>query len=86
MERRTRINFGGREVDATEVDIKAIKEQWDEYQAEDGTVLRLKVVVSNVYRLDEYDPDSNPIYVIKSSNVLSSSVPEHLKRGAARIQ
>ncbi|MDP3182580.1 MAG: hypothetical protein Q8M54_07140 [Desulfobaccales bacterium] len=86
MERKTRINFGGREVDANEVGFKAIKEEWDEYQAEDGTVLRIRVVVSNVYRLDEYDQDLNPIYVIKSGNVLSSSVPENLKKGVAKIQ
>lgn len=86
MEKRTMINFGGRTVEATEVGYKGIKEEWNEYQADDGTVLRLKVVVSEIYRLDEYDQDSKPIYVIKSSNVLSSSVPEHLKKGAARVQ
>ncbi len=86
MEKRTTINFGGREVEATELGFKGIKEEWNEYQADDGTILRLKVVLSEIYRLDEYDPDSKPIYVIKSSNVLSSSVPEHLKKGAAKIQ
>jgi hypothetical protein len=86
MERRTRIKFGGKEVDATQIDFKSIKEEWNEYQAEDGTVIRLKVVVSEVYRLDDYDQDSKPIYVIKSSNVLSSSVLEHLKKGAAGLQ
>jgi len=86
MEKMTRINFGGRNVEATEVGFKSLKEEWNEYQAEDGSVLRLKVVVSEIYRLDEYDSDDKPIYVIKSSNVLSSSVPEHLKRGGARVQ
>ncbi len=86
METRTRINFGGKDVEATQVGFKVIKEEWNEYQADDGTVIRLKVIVTEVYRLDEYDQDFKPIYVIKSSNVLSSSVPEHLKKGAARIQ
>ena len=86
MEKRTRINFGGREVEATEVGFKSLKEEWNEYQADDGTVLRLKIVLSEIFRLDEYDQDSKPIYVVKSSNVLSSSVPEHLKKGAARLQ
>jgi hypothetical protein len=86
MEKRTTINFGGRMVAATEVAFKGLKEEWNEYQVEDGAVLRLKVVVSEIFRLDEYDQDNKPIYVIKSSNVLSSSVPEHLKKGAANIQ
>jgi hypothetical protein len=86
MERRTRINFGGREVDATPVDFKTIKEEWNEYHVSDGTTLKLKVVLTDVYRLNEYDQDSNPVYVVKSSNVLSSSVPEHLKKGATKRQ
>ena len=86
MEKRTMINFGGQTVEATELGFKSLKEEWNEYQADDGTFLRLKVVVSEVVRLDDYDQDSKPIYVVKSSNVLSSSVPEHLKKGAARLQ
>ena len=86
MEKRTMINFGRRTVEATEVGFKSIKEEWNEYQADDGTVLRLKVVVSEVIRLDEYDQDSKPIYVVKSGNILASSVPEHLKKGAAKVQ
>jgi len=86
MERRTRINFGGREVDATQVDFKSIKEEWNEYQASDGTTLKLKVVLTDIFRLDQYDQDLNPIYVVKSSNVLSSSVPENLKKGATKVQ
>ena len=73
-------------MDAIQIDFKSTKEEWNEYQAEDGTVLRLKAVVSEVYRLDEYDQESKPIYVMKSSNILSSSVPEHLKKGAAKLQ
>lgn len=86
MEKRTTINFGGRIVEATELGFKGLKEEWNEYQAEDGALLRLKVVVSEIFRLDEFDQDNKPIYVIKSSNVLSSSVPEHLKKGAANVQ
>jgi hypothetical protein len=86
MERRTRINFGGRDVDATQLDFKTIKEEWNEYQASDGTTLKIKIVLTDVYKLDQYDQDSNPIYVVKSSNVLATSVPEHLKKGATKVQ
>jgi hypothetical protein len=81
MEQRTRIMFGGREVEATQLDYTTTKEEWNEYQASDGTILKVKIVLTNVFRLDEYDNDLNPIYVVKSSNVLSLSVPEHLKKG-----
>ena len=86
MEIRTRIKFGDRDVDATQIDFKSIKEEWNEYQALDGTTLKIKVVLTNVYKLDEYDQELNPIYVVKSSNVLATTVPGHLKKGATKLQ
>jgi hypothetical protein len=82
MDRPIKVNFQGREVDAVEVDFKTIKEEWNEYDLTDGTRIRLKSVASNMVRvINEYDNDGNPIYLVKSSNVLALSVPDNLKRG-----
>jgi hypothetical protein len=82
MDRPIKVNFQGREADAVEVDFKTIKEDWNEYDLADGTRVKVKSVASNMVRLiDEYDNDGNPIYLVKSSNVLALSVPENLKRG-----
>lgn len=86
MERRTQIQYAGKIADATELDFKTLNEDWNEYHASDGTVLRLKIVATAIFRLDEYDADGNPIYVTKSSNILSASVPEQLKKGATKLQ
>jgi hypothetical protein len=86
MEKRTTVNLDGRNIEGAELNFKSLKEEWNEYQCEDGTILRLKVVVSEVFRLDEYDPDGKPRYLIKSSNVLSASVPETLKKGATKVR
>jgi hypothetical protein len=82
MERPIKVNFQGREADAVEVDFKTVIEDWNEYDLADGTRIKLKSVASNIVRLmNEYDNDGNPIYLVKSSNVLALSVPENLKRG-----
>jgi len=66
-----RIKFQGREVEATEVDFLTRKEDWNEYQLSDGKVLRMKTVVSDVYRIEgEVDPEGNQIYQIRSTNVV----------------
>jgi hypothetical protein len=82
VERKTRVNLPGvGEVEATVVGYRSGGENWNEYLADDGTVIRLKVVVTDVYRVDgEYDAEGNPIYVVRSNNVMSVSPPEELRR------
>ena len=78
MERKRRINIPGQgEIDATEVGFRGSGEYWNEYLLDDGTVARLKLVVTAVYRLDgEFDDKGQPAYVIESSNVVAISATE----------
>ncbi len=77
----TKINFQGREVDATEVEFQTRKEDWNEYQLMDGTVIKMKLVVSQIFRIDgRYDNEGNPTYQIKSTNVAAVTSPDTLKR------
>lgn len=82
MERSIKVLFEGKIVEGLDMDFKSLKEDWNEYQINDGTIIRMKVVVTNVAKIpDRYDPEGNPIYLLKSSNVLSVSAPEKLKKG-----
>jgi hypothetical protein len=72
----------GRQVDGTPLTWQTGGEHWNEYLVDDGTVIRLKLVVTEVVRLDdEYDPEGNPIYMVGSTNILTVSAPEELKNG-----
>ena len=66
--------------EAERVGIKSSEEKWNEYRLEDGTKLRVKVVVASVYKLkNEYNPNTGePIYVIKSDNIIDAEIPEEL--------
>ena len=76
-----KINRGGKQVEATVIDFRIEKEDWNEYQLLDGSHLRLRVVLSEVYRVnDEYDADGNPVYVTKSGNVLVIRATDELKK------
>ena len=77
----TKINFQGREVDAAEVDFQTRKEDWNEYQLMDGSVIKMKLVVGGIFRvLDQYDGEGSPVYVVRSKNVLMVSSPDNLKK------
>ena len=81
MERKKRVTLGSEQLDATEIGFRSSGENWNEYLADDGSVIRMKLVVTEILRLDgRYDDDGNPQYFIKSTNVVAVSTPEHLRR------
>ena len=76
-----KIPYRGKEVDAVEVDFQTRKEDWNEYQLLDGSSLKIKLVVSEIFKIsDEYDNEGNPVYVVKSQNILVARSPDNLKR------
>ncbi len=76
-----KIPFQGQQVDATEIDFQTRKEDWNEYQLMDGTVIKMKLVMAEILRVEgRYDNEGNPIYVLKSKNVLIVRSPDDLKK------
>ncbi len=56
-------------------------EPFNEYLVEDGTVIKVKLVVTEILRLDdEYDAEGNPIYIVISANVPYVSAPDELRQ------
>jgi hypothetical protein len=56
-------------------------EHWNEYLLDDGTALKMKLVVTEVIRLEgHYDAAGNPVYVVNSTNVVSADAPDELRR------
>lgn len=81
MAEKMKINFGSETVEATPVEVNQANEYFNQYFLEDGTVLKMKLVATKVFRLDErFDQDGNPVYFVQSTNVLSANSPEHLRK------
>lgn len=56
-------------------------EHFSEYLVDDGTVIQMKPVVTEILRIDGmYDANGNPAYVIQSTNVTAVSSPDELKQ------
>lgn len=67
--------------DATLVDVIESKEPWAEYQLSDGSSIKIKSMLMEVWRVkDEYDNDGNPMYLLKSSNVMNITPADELKK------
>ncbi len=73
-EDKVTINFGGREVEATPIEVNQSNERWNEYLLEDGTVLKMKLILKKVLKVEgEVDAEGNPVYVMQSTNVTAVS-------------
>jgi len=79
---KRKINVGGQEVMAETVEFEAERENWNVYVLHDGTTLKLKAVLAEVFRVDGvYDPNSGqPMYVVNANPVLSVDAPDSLKK------
>jgi hypothetical protein len=81
MAEKIKINFGSELVEATPVDVNQASEYFNQYFLEDGTVLKMKLVATKVFRLDDrHDQEGNPVYFVQSTNVLSVNAPSQLKK------
>jgi hypothetical protein len=69
-----------RQVEAEQVDFEARAEPWAAYELSDGTVLKVRTILTNVMRIEgEYDQSGNPVYVVSSQNVIQANAPKKLR-------
>jgi hypothetical protein len=81
MERRKKIRLGNEIVDGIEVPFQSGGEHWNEYLVEDGSVVKMKSVATDIVRIEgRFDSEGNPMYVVKSTNIVVVSAPEKLRR------
>jgi hypothetical protein len=71
MSKKVTIKWRGEDSTGEDIDFKVIKEDWNRYELEDGSIIKVKLIASNFVKLNnEFDEDGNPLYVLKSSNVM----------------
>ncbi|MFQ5790612.1 MAG: hypothetical protein ACE5JI_09080, partial [Acidobacteriota bacterium] len=73
MSSRVTMGYQGRKVAGEKVDFDIEKENWNVYSLQDGTRLKIRLVVAQVIRLDgEYTVDGDPVYLVNSTNVVTT--------------
>jgi len=70
-----------REVEAVPVDFDAKMEPWSTISLEDGSVIKLRTVVTGVTRLEgEHDQQGHPVYMVNSNTIIRVvSAPKELR-------
>src|SRR5947199_10727162 len=68
-----------RQVDAEQIDFEAKAEPWTTHESADGTILRVRVILTGVMRIEgEYDQSGNPIYVVSSQTLIHANSSKKL--------
>lgn len=75
------VNLAGKQVEGEAINFKALEEPWCVYECEDGTEIRMKLVLSEIVRIkDAFGPEGDPIYTLKSTNIVATQVPDELRQ------
>jgi hypothetical protein len=81
MARRRKIPTPAGPADAEVVGFRSQSEEFNQYLLDDGTVLKLKIVVTEILRVDgQWDAQGNPAYLVQSQQVVSVDAPDHLRK------
>ena len=73
-----KVTVDGKPMEGERIDFTPVDEPWSRYRLNDGTVVRLKLVVADIVRLPGSSPE-DPQLLVRSSNVMaveSPSTPE----------
>lgn len=82
MAKTVEIEIEGKPVQGVVVNVKESVERWTSIQLEDGTKIRLRPVVTETARIDQFDKDGQPVYVLKSATIMTVDAPPNPLRGA----
>ena len=70
------LNLGGKVVEVEKMEFKPIEENWNLYRLEDGSLVKLRMIVSEIFKLPGSDPVTGiPQFLAKSSNVMAVEPP-----------
>jgi hypothetical protein len=61
-----------------EIGFSTLFEEWGEYLVEDGTRIRAKLTMVEVFRTERTNPDGEPIYIVNNGVTINIRVPKNL--------
>jgi hypothetical protein len=67
-----KVKIGTEDVEGEALEFEIQKDPWQEIRLPDGAVLKIKLVVTDVYKTSKTDAVGAPVYVVRSVPVLAS--------------
>jgi hypothetical protein len=70
----------GKQVEGTPLTFKSDGEQWCNYTLEDGSTMKIKLVLMDVARLEAFGPNGDPVYFYAAQQVVGITPNPSLKK------
>ncbi len=81
MSKDTRVTMSNGTIeDGVKLEVVEDFEGWCKFTLEDGTTIKLKPIVISAIRTNKYTDDGEPIYLVKSHNVVITDAPSELRK------
>jgi hypothetical protein len=75
-------SYLGRQIPGQDIEFDPKSEPWGQYTLADGSEVKVKLILLNASRLDEFNEQGDPIYQFQFQHIVSIVPPENLKRKA----
>jgi len=84
MSRPTEIEYQGRTLQGRAMDFHPVKEDWNTYRLEDGTLVKVRVIPSDFVVTEKKNAMGDPLIVVKASTIVACEPKKPEKRNASR--
>lgn len=73
--------YNGQPVDGQPINVESANEPWAQYTLEDGTTVKVKIVLLEVVRLKAHNEvTGDPIYQFQFQQIIGTVSPDSMKR------
>lgn len=72
--------FQNRQVPGQDIPFEPTAEPWGQYKLADGSEVKVKIVLINAARLDEFTEQGDPLYQFQFQHIVTIVSPDSLKR------
>ena len=79
MSKSITLDYQGEQVSGQLLDFKTESEDWNKYKTEDGSIVKVKVVVTKIIRADKTTPAGEPLYIVNSTTLVDADVSDEVK-------
>jgi hypothetical protein len=75
-ERRIEVEFAGRKVKGISKEFRTEKEDWSIYRLEDGSAVKVRIIVEDIVLCDEEAAPGTPLIIVRHGSIVSYMPPE----------
>lgn len=79
MSKTITIDYQDKKIEGELLEFKTKNEEWNKYETEDGSIVKVKVVVTKIIRANTTTKSGEPVYIINSTTLVDADVSDEIR-------